>query len=1024
MNRSFLALLCAALLAAAGCAGVDAVRPGTPSSGAGAPIDLHSKSEVVKQGSRHHRALPAAEFNLAMEADEEGPPRAWQILRANAQREGLVREAPAAATSTEKAAGLQPSQWTAIGPGNIGGRVRALAIDPRNASRIFAGTASGGIWLTENAGTTWRPIFDFLPNLSVTTVVFDPSNPDTMYLGTGEASQGLVGLGAFKSTDGGLSWRMLPATNTDVNADWRFVNRLAIHPTQPQVLLAGVTNTSRTSGGIYRTADGGESWSRVATMKALDVAFDPNNPANAVAGLDDGRIAYSRDAGLTWTRTDALVASPSGGGNTARAEVAFARSQPGLVYAVIDNEKGEFWRSNNSGAAWTKVSTPAHMDAQGFYNNALWVDPTDPSHVIIGGIVLNQSFDGGQNFIAVSLRGGQPASPHVDHHAIVSVPNYGPGNRVVYDGNDGGVYRAANILAVSSAPSANGWTNLNNGLAVTQFYSGTGRTAAGGRIVGGTQDNGSLQLSQGQWRAWFGGDGGMVAVDPASDQWVFGEYVHLALHRSSNGGLSSAFICNGITEAHPDEDGRTYCGPNATKKANFIAPFALDPNNANRLLAGGASLWATDNAKAATPLWRAIKPPTAAVDNFINAITVAEGSSNVAWVGHNNGEVYRSLDANSAAPTWTRMGQGTLPARAVQRIMVDRDNPARVIVATTGFVANNVWQSLDAGATWASIHSNLPFAPVFDVKRHPSNPQWLYAATSVGLFTSENGGATWSTTNQGPANIRVREIFWKDNATLVAATFGRGMFQASVASGPANYQDLWWGGSRENGWGMSLTQHGATLFLALYIYDAQGRPVWAVMPGGAWNAGFTAYTGALYVPTGSWYGSYNAAQFSANAPVGSATVTFTGADSASLAYTVNGVSATKPIERQSFGVVDSTPVATFGDLWWGGASQDGWGLVINQQYRTLFCVWYTYDTAGRTTWYVIPGGTWTTASTFTGTVFRTTGSAWVGAAYDPGALTVTAAGTLTLEFGDANHVTMSYSVDGITQSKILTRQPF
>ena len=264
------------------------------------------------------------------------------------------------------------------------------------------------------------------------------------------------------------------------------------------------------------------------------------------------------------------------------------------------------------------------------------------------------------------------------------------------------------------------------------------------------------------------------------------------------------------------------------------------------------------------------------------------------------------------------MGQGVLPARRVQRITIDRGNPNRVIVSVTGFVANNVWQSLDGGATWASITANLPNAPVFDVKINPVNPAWLYAATSVGIFTSENGGASWSTTNEGPANIRVRELFWMDNNTLGAATYGRGMFRAAVASGgPNNYQDLWWAGAAENGWGMSITQHGSTLFIAFYIYDAQGRPQWVVMSGGTWNAGFTPYTGALYQPTGAYFGAYDASRFVVNPPVGTATVTFTGS-TATLTYTINGVSGTKASSARCSGRRTRTPTASYGDLWWGG----------------------------------------------------------------------------------------------------------
>ena len=1021
-----LAATCLPVLAV-GCASTSPPPAGAPAARAasgGIPaVDLGAKFRIPnREGGRRERAMPNARYHLEIEADENGPPSVAQIFRAHQQRRAIEREGALAARP--KSAGVQPSQWQPLGPANVGGRVRALAFDPRSPNRLLAGTASGGLWISDNAGDSWRANFDFLPNLSVTTIAFDPRSPNVAYLGTGEASAGLVGVGAFKSADGGETWQFLAATNADANPDWRFVNRLAVHPVQTQVLLAALTHNDFSRGSIYRSLDAGASWARVATMRALDIAFDPNNPANAVAGLDDGTIAYSRDTGATWARTAPLVADPSGRGSTARAEIAFARSQPGLVYASVDNAKGEVWRSNDSGATWTKMSTPAHLNNQGDYDNAIWADPQDPNHVVVGGLDLYQSRDGGATFDKVSDWRNAPSSPHADHHALASPPDFGPGNRRLFNGNDGGVYMAANVDALAAGVAGLGWNNRNVGLAVTQFYSGAGRTAAGGRVIGGTQDNGSLQLDLGTWRPFRGGDGGYVAVDPASDVVFYGSYVYLAIHRSVNGGVSN-YICAGITEALPNEDNATYCGAGNVRKANFIAPFILDPNNPNRLLAGANSLWVSDNARAGVPAWRTIKAPSPAVDNFINAIAAHEGNGNVIWVGHNNGELYRTSDGLGQAPSWTRVGAGALPARRVLRITIDRDNPNRVIVAFTGFVAHNVWQTLDGGNTWASITGNLPQAPVFDVKRHPSNPAWLYAATSVGVFASEDGGASWSTTNEGPANIRVRELFWLDDRTLGAATYGRGMFKVGVApGGPPNYQDLWWAGSAENGWGMSLTQHGAAIFGAFYIYDAQGRPQWMVMPGGTWNASQTAFSGALYIPTGSSFAAYDAARLVAGAPVGSATIAFTSASTATLSYTVNGVSGQKSIQRQLFGPPDSTPVAPYGDLWWGGAAQNGWGLAISQQYRTLFCVWYTYDASGRTVWYVIPGGSWTAANTFSGTAFRTTGSPWLGAPYDPAALQAQAVGTVTLTFHDRDNATMSYIVDGVTQSKAITRQPF
>jgi photosystem II stability/assembly factor-like uncharacterized protein len=1021
-----LALAAVAALGLAGCAATGGHEPHAapaPAAAAVPDMDLGSKLRIKdRERGRRGMALMNKQYQLETEADEYGPPTAAQIFRAHEQRQAIARESRGGAQ--EKSAGLQPSQWQSIGPGNVAGRVRAIAFDPSNPARLLVGTASGGLWISPDRGDSWRANHDFLPNLSISTVVFDPANPRTVYLGTGEASAGLVGVGAFRSLDGGNTWTLLGATSVDANADWRFVNRLAIHPTHTAVLLAGTTHIDGDRGAIFRTADGGATWTKVAAMKALDIAFDPADPANAVAGLDDGTLAYSRDGGFSWTRTAPLVANPSGRGDTARAEIAFARSQPGLVYASVDNEKGEVWRSGDSGATWTKLATPGHLGVQGDYDNAIWVDPFDANHVVVGGLDIYQSFDAGATFNKVSDWSRVPHSPHADHHALVSPPDYGPSRPMLFNGNDGGIYRAPDIRA--GATSGVGWENANEGLAVTQFYSGAGRTSAGGRIIGGTQDNGSLALAQGQWRAWRGGDGGLVAVDPASDQTIYGELYYLAIFRSTDGGATATYICNGITEAYKPESGNTaHCGGDTTQKANFIAPFILDPNLSTRMLAGAASLWVTDTLRTTPVSWRVIKAPSPATDNFINAVAVREGDSNVIWVGHNNGEVYRSLNGLSATPAWTRVGRGSIPARRVMRIMVDGDNASRVIVAVTGFVPHNLWQTLDGGATWSSITGNLPDAPIFDVKRHPRNPQWLYVATSVGVFTSENGGATWSTTNEGPANIRVRELFWIDDTTLGAATYGRGMFRIAVASqGPANYQDLWWAGEQENGWGMSLSQHGSTIFGAMYIYDAEGQPGWVVMSSGTWDAGFTTYTGALYAPTGSWFGSYDASRLAVGNPVGQASLRFHDLDTATLTYTINGVGGSKSITRQRFGPVDSTPMATYSDLWWGGPAQNGWGVAISQQYRTLFSVWYTYDQSGRTVWYVVPGGTWTASNVYSGTAFRTTGSPWLGSAYNPAAFNVQPAGNVTFTFNDLNNAVMSYTIDGVTGTKTIVRQPF
>ena len=999
---------------------------------------------------------PAKDFMRQWDADDLGNlPTSTQVLAAEAVRKSLAggsRQSDGVGeANVGQAAGTGSSQWTSIGPGNVGGRIRAIAIDPRNASRLFIGAASGGIWLTEDAGQSYRPLQDFMGNLAIGTLVIDPVNPNVMYAGTGESFAGLPGIGVFKSTDSGATWSILQATNTDVSVnpggnDWVYVNRIAINKTNSSILLAG-TLTS-----LFRSTDGGGSWAKVGNFEILDVGFDPNDGNKALAATDKGYFYVSRDAGQTWNQSSVLVPPESlkgrGAPKTARAEIAYARSQPNMVYASVDNNadgassRGEVWKSVDGGESWNILSTPKHVSEQGDYNNTIWVDPTNENNIVVGGLDLYQSADGGVNFTRISTwqqAGPGAAQPHADHHQIVSVPGFSAANPIVYIGNDGGLYRANNIFNVS-ATSTSSWQNLNNGLAVTQFYGGAGKRAAGGKIIGGTQDNGTLVYGTGtSWNRFAGGDGGFVAVDPLDDNTLYGEYVYASIHRTI--GLSAfTYICNGITEALKNTSNRTYCGADNVEAASFIAPFILDPNNRQRMLVGANSLWISNNVKDPVPAWLAIKSPLIPIGNadkpFISAVAVADSDSNIIWTGHVSsgntvGQVWKTTNGLSGAPTWQRVGTGVLPTSTVNRITIDPDNANRVWVSYSGFALSRIWTTTDGGITWNNIHSNLPAITVHDLKRHPAQPNWLYAATANGVYTSENGGQSWSTSNDGPASVRVRELFWYDQSTLVAATYGRGMFRTTIASaGPANYSDMWWAGTAENGWGMSIQQHGQIQLNALYVYDNAGKPIWYVLPGGMWNSDFTTYAGAIYQPTSAPLNNYSKEQFKVGAPVGNISINFTSNSTATLQYVINGISGQKSIQRQLFG--RGTSPMTVGDMWWGGTAQDGWGISITQQAGILFAAWYTYGPDGKATWYVMTDGTWS-GNTYTGSFFSTTSSAWLGVTYDPNQLKIVPPdgkmGTLTLNFSDANNATMTYAFTsgpfaGTTQSKPIVRQPY
>ena len=263
--------------------------------------------------------------------------------------------------------------------------------------------------------------------------------------------------------------------------------------------------------------------------------------------------------------------------------------------------------------------------------------------------------------------------------------------------------------------------------------------------------------------------------------------------------------------------------------------------------------------------------------------------------------------------------------------------------------------------------------------------------------------------------------------SCVGTTWTPGAFQtvSNTCTGTpiTSYQDMWWVGPSENGWGLTITQHNDELFLAWYIYDALGKPLWIVLPSGQWDSNHTTYSGALYIPSGSPYSSYDVSRFTANASVGTASITFSSTSTATLTYNVRGTPGTKAISRMAFGRLDTTPITNYTDMWWGGTAQNGWGIVLTQQYHNIFAAWYTYDSSGQVTWFVMPDGAWS-ANTYSGALYRTTGTPVIGATYNPASLVVTQAGTLSLTFTDANTATMTYTVDGLTQTKAITRLPF
>jgi hypothetical protein len=779
------------------------------------PADKLARAMVKVEQTKPDHPGEAAAFRAMQQASDDGTVRPDGLVNALEQRKSM------SSGTGLQVAGIDRFSWTPIGPSNVGGRIRAVLTDPSNPNLLLVGSVAGGIWKSTDGGATWGPVNDFMANVAIGTLVRDPSNPLRIYAGTGEGfynGDAIRGFGAFVSNDGGTNWAQVGGTVPDTSSppatqqsDFFYVNRIAVHPTNPNIVLMATSGYYCNWGGVYRSTNAtaaNPTWTLVYPRRGLDVKFDPNNGNNVIIGEgrhcpppnyagDGGAVAWSNNAGATFNRVPLDTISKG------RVEVSWAKATSGLAVAVTEGNggsgaDGRLWVSTNAGQSWAFNSKPGHLSGQGWYNNAIWVDPTDSTRIVVGGLDLYRGA-GVANWWTTNAavpwtkisQWFNSSSVHADNHAIVSASGYdGAGNRVVYIGNDGGLYRSADITAHDGVNFGAGWSNLNNALQITQFYSGAGKSGYPGgvtRIVGGTQDNGSLKspTSGAAWSTFYGGDGGYSAVDPADPNYYYGEYVYASVHRATTGGNSST-ICAG---PNPLLDGYNgYCGASATSEANFIAPFTLDPNNANTMLVGAKSLWRSTDVKAATPNWFAIKGADPSPSNYISAVAVAPGNSNRIWVGHNNGAVYCTVNGTQAAPTWTKVTALTT-SRMVLRIMVDPGNVNRVFVAYGGYDVGNVQELTDATQVCKSApavtnrQGNLPQAPVRSIIRHATNANWLYVGTDVGVFASTNGGATWSPSNDGPGTVAVDELFWLDNATLVAATHGRGMFKATLDVG-------------------------------------------------------------------------------------------------------------------------------------------------------------------------------------------------------------------------------------------------
>jgi uncharacterized repeat protein (TIGR01451 family) len=703
-------------------------------------------------------------------------------------------------TDFDVSAAISSARWTPIGPEPtntpynypiVAGRVTALAVDWTNSNVVYAGAAGGGVWKTTDGGGHWTPLTDTQPSLAVGSIAIDPSNHLTIYVGTGEenfSGDSYYGAGILKSTNGGSSWTQIKGPflgPCGTNAYWdggARIGTIAVEPDNSAVILAAVEmpiqcNTNITA--VYRSEDGGTTWTAVLLgtnffRYGTSVLFDSSNGNIAYAAVYYDGVYKSLDAGKTWAHINGTGSNILPTANVGRIVLALAPSNPNILFAGIQSTLDftllGLFKTTDGGANWVKlVNTPNYCDQQCWYDQAIAVAPNNPNIVFVGGngsATVYRSTDGGLHWTNFT-QGANGFSLHADLHALA----FSADSTVLYAGNDGGVWRASPPTA-TPVP----WTELNDALAITQFYfSPSINPKDVTNSFGGTQDNGTQKYSGLlTWDDVVCGDGGWTAIDPVTPSNVYSScpQVNGLVWKSTAGGVfgSWTYAANGINLNEPME---------------FLPPFAIDPLHPSNLYLGTDRVYqTTDNADHWTPISGDL------TNGFtLTSIAVAPTNSNTVYTASSNGNygqpsVYVTTQALAGVgAVWNNRSTG-VPRRVITQVAVDPHISTTAYLALSGFYSGHVFRTTNGGLTWNDISGNLPDIPVNAIVIDSVLARTYYVASDIGVFRTRNGGTSWSVLGAGLPRVTVLGLtLHNPSRTLRAATHGRSMWDIQVPIG-------------------------------------------------------------------------------------------------------------------------------------------------------------------------------------------------------------------------------------------------
>ncbi len=705
----------------------------------------------------------------------------------------LVFYSNAQVLDMEKLHGLKARS---IGPAGMSGRVTSIDVVLNNPSIIYIGTASGGLWKSTNGGTSFLPLFDEQSIASIGAVTINQQNPDVIWAGTGEGnprnSQNF-GNGIYKSLDAGKTWQLMGLENT------RNIHRVIINPKNPDIVYVGVQGSAygdHPERGVYKTTDGGKTWEKILYINektgVADMVIDPVNPDKLIVGMWEFRrwpwyfksggagsgMYVTLDGGKSWKQRTKEDGLPEG--ELGKFGLAIARSNPNVVYALIESKKNALYRSDDGGLKWKKTTDKGIGDRP-FYYFDLMVDPKNENRVYEIATLISKSEDGGKNFQVIV-----PFSKvHSDYHAFWIHPE---NPDFILFGNDGGL--------IISRDKGQNWHFAEN-LPVGQFYHINVDNEIPFNVYGGMQDNGSWKGPSAVWREggirtehWeelYFGDGFDVVPDPANSRYGWA--------MSQGGNLGRYDLATGDTKfmkpVHPE---------GTTLRFNWNSGIASDPFDPKTIYYGSQFLHKSANRGDS---WDVISPDLTTNDttrqkanisggltydatfaeNYCTIMTIAPSpvQKGVLWVGTDDGNIQLTTDGGKTWSNLIKNIKGVPPTTWVTQIQASKYSAGEAFVVFDNHRTNDwkpyVFRTKDFGKTWESIVNDSKVGFCYAIVQDPEAPNLLFLGTEFGLYVSIDAGKNWAKWKHGYPTVPTMDlVIHPRDHDLAIGTFGRAIY--------------------------------------------------------------------------------------------------------------------------------------------------------------------------------------------------------------------------------------------------------